>query len=146
MTSSKLLSALATVVAAASVGWLLLTDRLLAHDPFMIAVQIGAFVLMLWARLIFGMRSFHFTANPTEGGLVTRGPYALMRHPIYSAVILFVWAGIADHFALVTVLLAALATAALVTRVLLEERLLRERYPEYEEYARRVKRLIPFIY
>jgi protein-S-isoprenylcysteine O-methyltransferase Ste14 len=146
MTSSKLISTLATFGAAGAIAWLLVTKNLIAHDPFMIAVQVGAFLLMLWARLIFGMRSFHFAANPTQGELVTRGPYALMRHPIYSAVILFLWAGIADHFALVTVLIALLATAALLTRVILEERLLRERYPEYEEYARRVKRLIPFIY
>ena len=146
MNSSKLISGLATAVAAGAIAWLVLTNNLLARDFFMIAMQVAAFLLMVWARLAFGLRSFHFTANPTEGELVTRGPYALMRHPIYSAVILFVWAGVADHFSLFTAALAALATAAHVVRVILEERFLRERYPAYEEYARRVKRLVPFLY
>jgi len=30
--------------------------------------------------------------------------------------------------------------------MLSEERLLRERYPEYADYARRAKRLVPFVY
>jgi protein-S-isoprenylcysteine O-methyltransferase Ste14 len=42
------------------------------------------------ARVTFGRRSFHAAANPTAGGLVTTGPYRLIRHPIYTAACLFV--------------------------------------------------------
>ena len=52
---------------------------------------------MLWARLTFGWRSFHAGARPTEGGIVTRGPYHWVRHPIYLAILLFTWAGVASR-------------------------------------------------
>ena len=37
-----------------------------------------------------GLRGFHLTAESTEGHLVTAGPYLAIRHPIYTAVCLFI--------------------------------------------------------
>ena len=62
-----------------------------------LVVQVFAIGLMVAARITFGLRSFHAAANPTAGGLVTRGPYALLRHPIYAAVLYFVWAAAIDR-------------------------------------------------
>jgi len=146
MISPKSLSVLATIAAVAGIVVLLLTHNLLGNHIATIIVQIAAVLLMVWARVTFGMRSFHFSANTTEGGLVTSGPYAFVRNPIYSAVLLFAWAGVIEHFSLVGVLAGLLVTAGMLVRVFSEERFLRERYPEYGEYARRVRRLIPFIY
>lgn len=67
-------------------------------SPAVITVQAGAFLLMLWARRTFGRRSFHLAANLTGGSLVTSGPYRYLRHPIYSAVCLFIGAGAAAHW------------------------------------------------
>ena len=59
--------------------WLYYTHALFGTGPLTITVQAAAALLMIWARLTFGMRSFHASANPTEGGLVTRGPYRWLR-------------------------------------------------------------------
>ena len=58
------------------------TRSLFAASPLAIVPQAAAVLLMLWARATFGRRSFHFAASPTEGGLVTTGPYRWIRHPI----------------------------------------------------------------
>jgi hypothetical protein len=50
------------------------SDSLFSLSPAVIGVQCLA-ALMIWARLTFGLRSFHPAANPTRGGLVTTGPY-----------------------------------------------------------------------
>ena len=55
---------------------LIMCKSVFANSPLAIAVQIEAALLMIWARLTFGMRSFHLAANPTAGGLVTTGPIA----------------------------------------------------------------------
>jgi protein-S-isoprenylcysteine O-methyltransferase Ste14 len=141
-------SLLATVVLVVSVVLLLVRHSLIASVPIGIAMQVLAAVLMLWARLTFGMRSFHATANPTAGGLVTAGPYRYWRHPIYAAVLLFVWAGVLAHGvapAALDLALAALATLMTVVRVQAEEQLLRVSMPEYAGYAARTKRFIPFV-
>jgi protein-S-isoprenylcysteine O-methyltransferase Ste14 len=118
---------------------------LFSDNPVVIAVQLAALALMIWARITFGRRSFHAAANPTEGGLVTNGPYRFIRHPIYSAVLYAVWAGALAHFGLVNILLALACTLGGVIRMLIEERLIVLRYPAYADYARRTRRIIPFI-
>ena len=111
----------------------------------LISLQFVAAALMLWARVTFGARSFHAAANPTAGGLVTSGPYGFVRHPIYAAILLLVWAGVASHGGIVSVLSAIVATAAIAVRIGAEEGLVREAYPEYADYARRTRRVIPWV-
>ena len=118
---------------------------LTAFVPVVI-LQILAVVLMVWARLTFGLRSFHATASPTMGGIVTTGPYRWLRHPIYSAVCLFAWACWLGHPSWFSVSMAGLVTAGGVLRMLKEESLLKVRYPEYVDYARTTSRMIPFVF
>jgi protein-S-isoprenylcysteine O-methyltransferase Ste14 len=146
--NAKTRSLLATLVLVACIVLLYVRHSLIAANPIGIVLQVLAVLLMLWARFTFGMRSFHATANPTAGGLVTAGPYRYWRHPIYAAALLFIWAGILAHGAVPTLLdlaLGALATAMTLVRVLAEEQLLRAVMPEYAGYAARTKRFIPFV-
>jgi protein-S-isoprenylcysteine O-methyltransferase Ste14 len=122
------------------------TGNLFSAAPAVIAAQVAAVVLMVWARVTFGLRSFHATADPTEGGLVTSGPYSTIRHPIYTSVCLFVWAGALAHLSPLSGALAALEFADSLVRMIAEECMLIVRYPEYREYATRPKRMIPFIF
>jgi len=121
------------------------TGALLSPNPATIAVQAAAVVLFIWARATFGLRSFHAAANPTEGGLVTTGPYRWMRHPIYAAILLFAGAGAAARASAGSLFFLLVAAGAAV-RIVAEETLLVGRYPEYRDYARRTKRLIPFLF
>ena len=81
-----------------------------------------------------------------DGVLRTRGVYGLVRHPIYSGLIIasFGWS--------VWWLSAAGAAYSLLVLVFFdrksarEERWLSERYPEYAQYRARVRKLIPGIF
>jgi len=101
--------------------------------------------LVFWARITFGLRSFHFAANPTAGRLVTSGPYHYVRNPIYAGAWLFVWSGVASHWSPVNAVLAGIVALTLLVRLACEEQLLRRAYPEYADYAHKTARLIPFI-
>lgn len=120
-------------------------ESILATGVITIAVQVAAALLMLWGRLTFGRRSFHASADPTEGGLMTSGPYRYLRHPIYASIMYFVWAGVLSHLSLLSLLLGSMGTMGLILRILAEERLIAERYPEYAPYASSTKRIIPYI-
>jgi len=144
--NAKLVSAPVVIVLVLAIVALLFIHSLFGHGPVSLGLQIAAALLMIWARITFGVRSFHYAANPTEGGLVTTGPYRYLRHPIYAAILLFVWAGIAANLSPLSATLGIVATAMLFLRMIFEEALVRQRYPEYEEYAQRTKRVIPFLF
>jgi protein-S-isoprenylcysteine O-methyltransferase Ste14 len=111
-----------------------------------IALQVAAVALAVWARVTFGRRSFHVAANPTEGGLVTWGPYRYIRHPIYTAICVSVMAGVAGHLSWKIGVCAGLVVASLVMRILCEETLLAAQYPDYRQYAARTWRMVPYVY
>jgi len=119
---------------------------LFSLTPVVLTLQVVAVLLMIWARMTFKGRSFHLSASPTEGGLVTSGPYHFIRHPIYAAALLFVWAGVGGNFSTSCVLFGLVLSLGAAARIICEEHLVRIRYPEYDQYAAKTKRLIPFVY
>ena len=85
---------------------------------------------MVWARVAFGRRSFHFAANPTAGGLVTWGPYRFVRHPIYSSILLFIAVALVDHPTRGNAALAPRRAGGTAVRMRAEETLVAAQYPE----------------
>jgi len=82
----------------------------------------------------------------TDGTLVRHGIYRFIRHPLYSSLIVgcFGW-GL--NWQSLPALGAALFLAwALDAKARVEEHWLVERFPEYADYARRVRRFIPWVY
>jgi protein-S-isoprenylcysteine O-methyltransferase Ste14 len=140
------MSIAAFVLMVVGIAGLYGTGALFATHPAAIAVQVAAFLLMVAARITFGRRSFHAAANPTAGGVVSTGPYAYIRHPIYAAVMYFAWAGALDHRSWASAGAALLITIGAFIRMSVEERMVVDRYPEYAAYEARVRRIIPFIY
>ncbi len=140
------LSVSAFVVAVLCIAWLALRGALLGKEPVSLGVQVAAVALMIWARVTFGLRSFHASADPTGGGLIKTGPYRYLRHPIYAAVLYFIWAGLAVHLSVPNVVAAIVMTAAFGVRMYAEEHLIVSKYPEYAEYASRTRRVVPFVF
>jgi len=142
----KVLSLVSLLLMVVALVGLYMGDSLFSPSPVVIVSQCLAAVLMLWARITFGSRSFHAAANPTAGGLVTTGPYRFIRHPIYTAACLFGWAGALHGGSVLALLLGLLLFAGAVGRMLCEERLVAGVYPEYQAYAKATKRMIPYVF
>lgn len=142
----KIISILGLVVMIGALVGLYKIGVLFTTQPIAIALQLIAVALMVWARVTFGRRSFHAAANPTAGGLVTTGPYRIIRHPIYTAASLFGWGAIVAHWSLVSVALGVLLLLGVLMRMMCEEQLVKQKYPEYVEYAKVTKRMIPYLF
>jgi protein-S-isoprenylcysteine O-methyltransferase Ste14 len=108
-----------------------------------VLILAGNFLAVLVIRRLG--RSFSIMAEAR--GLVTSGPYALIRHPLYlteEVAIIGVFIQVASWPA---VLLFAVHFAFQLQRMLNEERVLTQTFPrDYPEYAARTARLIPGIW
>lgn len=142
----KMISILGLLIMIATLVGLYAIGSLFSFQPITIALQVIAVALMAWARVTFGRRSFHATAEPTAGGLVTTGPYRHIRHPIYTAVCLFCLGGIVTHWSWQSATLGVLLFIGALTRIFCEERLLKQSHPEYLQYSKTTKRMIPYVF
>jgi protein-S-isoprenylcysteine O-methyltransferase Ste14 len=77
-----------------------------------------------------------FPRPPRGAELVDRGPYRVLRHPIYVGGALF-FAGLSLVFSAWGLALTAVVAVFWIAKARLEERHLLERFPEYAEYRRR---------
>jgi protein-S-isoprenylcysteine O-methyltransferase Ste14 len=101
---------------------------------------------MTWAIYSLTYLGNRFSIVPEARGLVTNGPYRLIRHPIYLGEITAGFGLVLPTLFTVHVLVFILFLAAQLVRTYFEERMLKATYPQYEAYARRTRRLIPFVF
>ena len=112
-----------------------------------LALTIVGALFAVWARFYLG-GNWSLTVTVKEGHTLIRGgPYAVVRHPIYSGLSLAVLGTaltVGEFRGLVAV---GLVVFGLLHKSLVEERLMREEFgAEYERYCRDVKALIPFVW
>jgi protein-S-isoprenylcysteine O-methyltransferase Ste14 len=108
-----------------------------------LALQMVGLVIAVAALVTLG-RSFGFVA--ANRGVVTRGPYALVRHPVYAAYIIIQLGYLLQSISLRNAAVVALATCCNVGRAVAEERLL-ARSDAYLDYRDRVPwRLMPGVW
>lgn len=141
-----LVEKLAVLVIVAGLAVLIGEKNLLSTSPPVIAGQVMAIALVLWSRASFPKGSFAAGAAPKGSTLITSGPYGVLRHPIYAGALVFFWATVLGHWSLLNGCIALAVTATIVVRIPVEETLLRASYPDYDAYARRTKRIVPFVW
>jgi protein-S-isoprenylcysteine O-methyltransferase Ste14 len=127
-------------------GVLAVTRNLFTSSPLVIAAQIAAVGLNVWARRSFEAGTFRVSAAPAGTSIIRSGPYRVIRHPMYSSALLFIWAAVISHVSALTLTIGVAVTAVVVARVIAEERLLSAQYPTYRDYARSTKALVPFLF
>lgn len=119
-----------------------------AEWPFWVGslLTAGGLLFTVWARLHLGRNWSGTVTIKQDHELITSGPYALVRHPIYTGLVLAFLGSALARGEWQALLAFALATGALWHKLRLEERWMRRQFGDaYRAYARRVKALVPFV-
>lgn len=147
MRSERIPSYLLVAVQFLCLGLLALTGPVVARNPLWLALEAAGGFLGIWAIVTMQLGNFNITPDVrADSVMVSRGPYRWVRHPMYSALLLVSLALLLDTFTWIRLAIVALLAVNLVIKLSYEERLLIDHHPAYADYARRTKRLIPWIY
>lgn len=115
--------------------------------PLALALFAAAGALGLWAVATMRLRNLTPMPEPGEGKpLLTGGPYRWVRHPMYTALLLFAAGCLIHGFTSLRAVLAVVQVAVLAAKVRIEETGLRRMFPEYADYARRTRRFVPGLF
>ena len=100
----------------------------------------------IWA--IYTMK-FNFNIAPDispNSNLIINGPYKYVRHPMYLSVLGITICFIINDFSLFEIAIYVILLINFIMKLEYEEKILLAKFPEYSDYVKYTKRLIPYIY
>lgn len=127
------------------------SDALLSDWAMVRALAAIALIAASVALGLFGFLTIRRFLTPLpypvdHSRLVTHGVYGVVRHPLYSSLLLVALGWVCWSFSLSHLALLAIGLVFFNYKATREEHWLTERHPEYPTYARRVKKLVPWVY
>jgi protein-S-isoprenylcysteine O-methyltransferase Ste14 len=139
----------AVLIGARELPWLLLNLRLWPHSLTAywigLALLVAGLAFACWARVHLG-RNWSGSVTVKEGHeLIRSGPYAYVRHPIYTGLITAVLGTAIVSGTVRAALGLVIIALSLLGKLRTEEGFMRETFPgEYQRYSAEVPVLIPF--
>jgi protein-S-isoprenylcysteine O-methyltransferase Ste14 len=130
-----------------------------SHHPFrlwtvpaivgwcMVGMCVIGFAFAWWARLHLGKLWSAFVTRKANHRIIETGPYSIVRHPIYTGIILAAFAVATLKGTTYAIAGAFLVTLSFWIKARLEERFLRQQLGAevYDSYRRRIPMLLPLL-
>lgn len=126
----------------------LISGPLVAKNIYLLVIELLAIALGAWAIMTMVRKSkFRVDPEPSQNAhLLETGPYTYIRNPMYTAILLGFGALVLDSFTLLRFSIYILEAIVLLKKISVEEQLLPQKFPGYEDYKKRTRRLLPFLY
>jgi protein-S-isoprenylcysteine O-methyltransferase Ste14 len=124
--------------------------RIIPHTNAMLAAAailcICGLGFCFWARAVLGRNWSGSVTLKENHELIVRGPYRLVRHPIYTGLLAMVIATLIQQGHIAGVIGLILIFVSFWTKLSNEEKVMRKQFPDqYAAYRQRAKRIIPFV-
>lgn len=144
---TRLLSAILVIVQFGCIAFFAFNGPLFAEQMPLLLLQILAFVIAFWGVLAMGITRVSVFPTPTENAqLVVKGPYHIIRHPMYSGILLMAGAMLAGYYTHLRLAVFLILCVNQIIKLLWEEKMMLEKIPTYKEYMKRTWRIVPFVF
>ena len=126
--------------------------KLQIFNVSLISQIIGSVIIILglitamWARTMIGKNWSGYVSLKENHELVTNGPYNVIRHPIYTGLILMLLGTVIYYSSAFALIFLVIYICIFLWRIKKEEYLMIKTFgKKYTDYMKRTKTLIPFI-
>lgn len=141
-------SLLLVLVQALLLFYIFISGSVIPTNPLSSLLELGGIGLGLWSLWSMRMTSIQITADVApDSNLIIDGPFEFIRHPMYLAVIIVVFGLLLNEITTLRLIAALLLACDLILKANYEETLLTKYFEKgYEDYQKKTKKFIPFIY
>jgi protein-S-isoprenylcysteine O-methyltransferase Ste14 len=130
-----------------SLFFILVTGTIIPSDPLIATLLVLGVFLTAWA--FYALRTTKFSLLPEipeNAALVTAGPYRIIRHPIYTGIIVIALSLVINQPSPTRLVAFVVLAGVLLYKTELEEKYLDKHFKEYGNYKMQTQKLIPFLY
>jgi protein-S-isoprenylcysteine O-methyltransferase Ste14 len=125
---------------------LLFTSSLVTNIIAVLFAVLGV-ALAIWARVVIGTNWSSSVQIKKDHALVTAAPYAYIRHPIYTAVLMMVIADVLTQGTVGAILGFMVILLSFWIKLRQEEKFMLQQFPDqYPAFMKRTKRLVPLLF
>jgi protein-S-isoprenylcysteine O-methyltransferase Ste14 len=124
-----------------------LTGPVLATPLILLLIEVLGLFLGIWAVWSMRVGNFNIAPEPLNWSrMVSRGPYRIIRHPMYLALLLTTLPLVISYFNYLRLAVWIILLVNLLLKMRYEEGILQKYFPGYASYRARTSRLLPGIY
>lgn len=130
-----------------SIAYLFISGPLIPSDIVFLIVLIAGVFLGVWS--LYALRGTRFSILPEipeNAALVTAGPYRIVRHPLYTSILLITSALLVNEPSALRLIVFGVLVGVLLIQTQMEESYLDKHFKEYGSYKAQTQKLIPFLY
>ncbi len=126
---------------------IILTGTFFARNTLLLIIEILGIILAVWALVSMKFSNLNIYPDIKKNSkLVKAGPYKLIRHPMYTSIIVAVLPLIIDQFSILRLIAYLVICIDLIIKLNYEETMLKLHFKDYNTYCKNTYRIIPYVY
>ncbi len=135
------------IIQFAGILYFALTGNVFPENSLVFLFELSSVVIGLWAIVSMKLHTLTILPSVKQGGrLCVSGPYRVIRHPMYTAVLLLLLGLLINNYSYIGLIVFLVVFVDLIVKMNVEEKILLAHYDEYKAYMLRTKRIVPFLY